>query len=344
MTSLAVSVAIASCTTTQPATESVAPESSAATPTEASETQELIPVKVGHLVALDMAPLFVGVESGCFQENGLAVETVAFTNPGDNNAALAGGAVDFNVNPFTLPFFAASSGVPIKTISAAGGWGIMQVIAKSEYEIKSVKDLASYITAHPDTRLKIATLRGDTLELILLDAFEKEGISVDSVEMVYFDDLLAMVEAFRQGQVDLLSHIKPYTTQFVEDGTATVVTDNAEIWSPTTPNTVMSVLEKTLAERPDVVEAYLKGLQCAAKIINETPQEAVDLLNGGNYYRVDNDVLLEAFTSQPSPITFTPDLVAIQSVVDEMVSLGYIKADVPANKIFDVSIIKTLEQ
>jgi len=339
LVSLGVSVAIASCTA-----KSQVLEPTATAQVKGSETQKLTPVKVGHLVALDMAPLFVGVESECFKQNGLAVETVAFTNPGDNNAALAGGAVDFNINPFTLPFFAASSGVPIKTIAAAGGWGVMQVIAKSEYGIKSTKDLASYIAAHPDTKLKIATLKGDTLELILLDAFKKEGISLDSVEMVYFDDLLAMVDSFKLGKVDMLSHIKPYTTQFVESGSATVVTDSTEVWSPTTPNTVVSVLENTLTENPKVVESYLKGVQCAAKIINETPQKAVALLKGGNYYRVEDKVLTEAFTSQPLPITFTPDLNAVQEVVDEMVTLKYIKADVPASKIFDVSIIKALEK
>jgi ABC-type nitrate/sulfonate/bicarbonate transport system substrate-binding protein len=331
-----IGVAIAACNTAEQTTELSAPDAEV-------ESQELIAVKAGHLIALDMAPLFVGVESGCFEKNGLAVETVFFTNPGDNNAALAGGAIDFSTNPFTLPFFAASSGVPIKTISAAGGWGVMQVIAKSEYGIESVADLADYVSANPDQKLRIATLRGDTLELILLDAFEQEGLSVDDVEMVYFDDLLAMVDAFRVGEVDMLSHIKPYTTQFVENGEATVVTDNAEIWSPTAPNTVVSVLEQTLTDRPDVVEAYLKGLQCAAAIINETPEEAIALLQGGNYYRVDDQVLLEAFTSQPSPITFTPDLKAVQGVVDEMVSLGYIDADVPASNIFDISTIEKLE-
>jgi ABC-type nitrate/sulfonate/bicarbonate transport system substrate-binding protein len=52
----------------------------------------------------------------------LDVETIFFANPGDNNAALAGGFIDFSTNPFTLPFFAASSGVPIRVISGAGGW------------------------------------------------------------------------------------------------------------------------------------------------------------------------------------------------------------------------------
>jgi ABC-type nitrate/sulfonate/bicarbonate transport system substrate-binding protein len=207
-----------------------------------------------------------------------------------------------------------------------------QVIAKSEYSIESVADLASYITDNSDTKLRIATLRGDTLELILLDALEQEGLSVDDVELIYFDDLLAMVDAFRIGQVDMLSHIKPYTTQFVESGEATVVT-----------NTVVSVLDQTLVEKADVVEAYLKGLQCAAALINETPEKAIALLETGNYYRVDNNVLLEAFTSQPSPITFTPDLETVQNVVDEMVGLGYVKAEVPASDIFDISIIEMLE-
>ncbi|MBW4639271.1 MAG: ABC transporter substrate-binding protein [Gloeocapsa sp. UFS-A4-WI-NPMV-4B04] len=317
---------------------------SSSQPFGGTTAQPLTPVKVGHLVALDMAPLFVGVESGCFKQNGLAVETVAFTNPGDNNAALAGSAIDFNINPFTLPFFAASSGVPIKTISAAGGWGVMQVIAKSQYKIKSAEGLARYVKDNPGKKLKIATLRGDTLELILLDTFEKEDLSVNDFEMVYFDDLLAMVDAFKLDKVDMLSHIKPYTTQFVENGSATVVTDNAKIWSPNTPNTVVSVLDKTLTGRPQVVESYLKGMQCAAKIINENPQEAISLLKGGNYYRVDDKVLLKAFETQPAPITFTPDLKAVQGVVDEMVKLKYIKVDVPASKIFDVSIIEKLEK
>jgi ABC-type nitrate/sulfonate/bicarbonate transport system substrate-binding protein len=309
----------------------------------ATTSDDLVTVKAGHLVALDMAPLFLGVEAGCFEENGLAVETVFFTNPGDNNAALAGGSIDFSTNPFTLPFFAANSGVPIKTVAAAGGWGVMQVIIDSDYRVESIDDLATFVAENPDQKLKIATLRGDTLELILVDAFEQAGIDPSSFEMVYFDDLLAMVDAFRLGQVDVLSHIKPYTTQFVASGDANVITDNAEVWSTTTPNTVVSVLEKTLKERPEVVESYIKGLQCAAEIINTDPQRAIDLLESGNYFRVENNVLLTAFETQPSPITFTPDLDAVQSVVDRMVQLSYIKADVPAKEIFDISIVKELE-
>lgn len=308
-----------------------------------SYAADLIKVKAGHLVALDMAPLFVAKESGCFAENGLEVETVFFANPGDNNAALAGGAIDFSTNPFTLPFFAANSGVPIKVIAAAGGWGVMEVVAQKELELNSVADLKGYIKSH-DKKLKIATLQGDTLELILTREFEKYGIDQQDVELVYFNDLLAMVEAFRSGQTDLLSHIKPYTSEMVATKGATVLTDNSKSWSLTTPNTVVSVLDNTLKNRPDVVQGYLKGLICGADLINGDPEKATEILEKGNYFRVDTDVLISAFKSAPAPISFVPDVEAVQRVVSDLSTLGYIKGDTKATDIFELDMIKSLEK
>lgn len=303
----------------------------------------LVKVRAGHLVALDMAPLFVAKESGCFEKHGLDVETVFFANPGDNNAALAGGAIDFSTNPFTLPFFAANSGVPIRVVAAAGGWGIMEVVAQKKLAFKSMADLKIYVKA-AKPKLKIATLQGDTLELILTREFAKSGIAPEQVELVYFNDLLAMVEAFRSGQVDLLSHIKPYTTDMVKNKGSTVLTTNAATWSLHTPNTVVSVLEKTLTDRPAVVKGYLKGLLCGAAIINKTPAKAVEYLQKGTYYRVPTDVLLASFKSAPAPISFTPDLVAVQSVVDDLTRLGYIKGRTTAADIFRLDTIKKLER
>lgn len=302
----------------------------------------LTKVKAGHLVALDMAPLFVAKESGCFEKNGLDVETVFFANPGDNNAALAGGAIDFSTNPFTLPFFAANSGVPIRVVSAAGGWGVIEVIAKKETGLKSIADIKAY-AASGKPKLKIATLQGDTLELILTRSFAKAGVDISSVELVYFNDLLAMVEAFRSGQVDILSHIKPYTTEMEVDKGAVVLTTDAATWTTFSPNTVVSVLEKTLKDRPKIVKSYLEGLKCGADIINTTPEKAADLLTKGNYFRVKSEVLLQAFKSAPAPISFVPDVDSIQSVVEDLTKLGYVKGTTKASDIFRLETIKSLQ-
>ncbi|EIY5386268.1 TPA: ABC transporter substrate-binding protein [Klebsiella variicola] len=306
--------------------------------------EELTHIKVGHMVALDMAPLFVAKESGCFTRQGLDVETVFFANPGDNNAALAGGAIDFSINAFTLPFFAANSGVPIRVISAAGGWGIMEVVAQAGLGLHSIADLKTYIQQHPGKRLKIATLQGDTLELILDRQFAKNGIDPKSVQLVYFNDLLGMVEAFRSGQVDILSHIKPYTTDLEVNKGSTVLTNNAQTWSLHAPNTVVSVLDKTLTQRAPVVRKFLSGLICGADIINKHPDQAVSYLDKGHYFRVSPAVLSQAFKSAPAPISFTPDLASIQSVVDDMAKLGYIKGGVRAEDIFRLDMIRSLEK
>ncbi|ENH6339658.1 ABC transporter substrate-binding protein [Burkholderia vietnamiensis] len=304
--------------------------------------QQLTHVRVGHLVALDMAPLFVAKENGCFEKNGLAVETSFFSNPGDNNAALAGGQIDFSINPFTLPFFAANSGVPIRVVSAAGGWGVMEVVANQRLGFKSFADLKKYIDAKKP-KLRIATLQGDTLELILTREFARNGIHNDDVELVYFNDLLAMVEAFRSGQVDMLSHIKPYTTNMVESKGATVLANNADAWTLHTPNAVVSVLDQTLKNRPAIVKAFLSGLVCGADYINHSPDQAVALLQKGHYFQVPQSVLLASFKSAPAPISFIPDVDAIQGVVTELHALGYIKGTTSAKDIFRLDTIRSIE-
>lgn len=309
----------------------------------ASANSHLTRVTAGHLVALDMAPLFVAVESTCFADQGLQVDTRFFANPGDNNAALAGGAIDFSTNPFTLPFFAANSGVPIRVIAAAGGWGVMEVIAHGGLNLNSMEDLKAHVEAG-GPRLSAAVLQGDTLELILVTELDRLDLPQDAIEFVYFDDLLAMVEAFRANRVDILSHIKPYTSEMVAERGATVLTNNASAWSGRSPNTVVSVLERTLTERPEIVQAYLAGLQCAADMINNDLDRALAYLQGGNYFRVSDASLRQAFESAPEPISFMPDVASIQAVVDGLAVMGYIRPDSSAEAIFRTDMIQSMER
>ena len=106
----------------------------------------------------------------------------------------------------------------------------------------------------------------------------------------------------------------------------------------------MSVLASTLAQRPESVVAYLKGLQCAADIINKSPEKAVELMSKGNYFRVPQPVLLASLKSAPAPVSFKPDVAAIQSVVDDLTKLGYIKGATKSSDIFRLDIFQGIEQ
>jgi ABC-type nitrate/sulfonate/bicarbonate transport system substrate-binding protein len=299
-----------------------------------------------HLISLDHAPLFVAKEAGYFEEEGLDVELRFFVDIFANNDALAAGEIDFSTNPFTIPYVALQKGVPIRTISSAGGWGVMQVVIQGTYGVSTLEELAAYVREHPGEKIKVGSFQADTLDLILLGAFQSEGLTYDDFEMVWYRDLLEMAEAFKRKDIGILSHIKPYTTDLIVHHQAKLLTDNATVWSMNTPNCVISVLEDLLANEPDVVRGYLRALIKAAALINEKPEEAVALLARSSYphyFKVGADVLVEAFRSQPSPITFTPNITAVNAVMFEMVGLNYIEDYIPGRKLFRLDIIKELE-
>lgn len=299
-------------------------------------------VKIGHLVALDMAPMFVAKEAGFFKEQGLDVETIFFPNPGDNNAALAGGSIQVSINPFTLPYLAENSGIPIRIISSAGGLGIMEVVAQGKLGIDSVPSLVAWVKANPDKKLRVAALKGDTLEMILYRCFVDNGLSYENFEMVWFNDLLAMVQSFESEQVDILSFIKPYTTNLIVNRGAKRITDNSEVWGLGTPNCTAAVMADFMQKYPKTVEAYLRAVQSGFDLIVANPEKAVELLKNGGYYKVPPEVLLAAFKSSPKQASLRPNREGVMKAINDMAAAGYIKA--PKGEVMDLSILDIVEK
>jgi len=297
-------------------------------------------VKIGHLVALDMAPMFVAKEAGYFKDEGIDVDTIFFPNPGDNNVALAGGSIQISINPFTLPYLAENSGIPIRIVASAGGLSIMEVIAKGSLGIDSVPSLVAWVKANPEKKLKVATLKGDTLEMILYRCFLDNGLSYADFEMVWFNDLLAMVQSFESEQVDILSFIKPYTTNLIINRGAKKVTDNSEVWGLGTPNCTTSVMADFRQKYPKTVEAYLRAVQRAFDLIVANPQRAVELLKNGGYYKVSPEVLLAAFQSSPKIASLVPNREGVMKAIGDMVTAGYIRH--PKTDVMDLSILESI--
>lgn len=298
-------------------------------------------IKAAHLVALDMAPLFVAKEAGYFKDEGMDLETVFFPNPGDNNAALLGGSIQFSTNPFTLPYLAQNSGVPIKIISSAGGLGIMQVVIQGNFGVESLDQLAKWVKDNPGKKLKVGTLQGDTLDMICYRAFKKVGLTYDDFEMVWSNDLLAMVQAFETKQVDILSHIKPYTTNLVVKFDAKVLTDNEEIWGEGTPNCTVDVMEDFASKYPETVKGYLRAIRRGFDLVVNDPEKAVELLTKGDYFKVDKEVLLYALKNQPKKVVLRPNVDGVNTCINDMVTMGYIKK--PKNEVMMLQFLDEIE-
>lgn len=298
-------------------------------------------VRAGHLVALDMAPLFVAKEAGFFNDEGIELETVFFPNPGDNNAALAGGSIQFSTNPFTLPYLGNASGQPMRIVSSAGGLGVMQVVIQGKRGIDSMKSLAEWVKKNPGKKLRVGTLKGDTLDVILYRSFQGVGLTYDDFEMVWFNDLLAMVQTFQTNQIDILSHIKPYTTDLEVNHGAKVLTDNSEVWGVGTPNCTVAVMEDFAKKYPHTVKGYLRALRRGYQLIVDEPERAVALIERGKYFQVGKDVLLSAFKNQPRQVVLRPNVEGMKIAIGDLVKLGYLSA--PTAKVIDLTFLDAIE-
>jgi ABC-type nitrate/sulfonate/bicarbonate transport system substrate-binding protein len=291
-------------------------------------------LKVGHLVAIDMAPMFIAKEAGYFDDEGLDVETIFFSNPGDNNAALAGGSTQLMINPFTLAYLGDNSGVPMKIVANAGGNGVMQVVVQGKYNIKNMDELVTYVKAHPNEKLKVGTLRGDTLDMILYKSFKDHGLTYDDFEMIWFDDLLAMVQSFKTNDIAILSHIQPYTNDLQMNYGAKLLTDNAIVWGEGTPNTTLVALDDFAKKYPETMKRFLRAENKAIELIKNNPEKAVQILAGKNYYKTPDNVLLAAFKTQNNA-TLRPNVDGMMMAINDMVKQNYIKA--PTINIVDTS-------
>lgn len=291
-------------------------------------------IKAGHMVALDMSPLFIAKEAGYFKDEGLNVETVFFSNPGDQNAALTGGSLQFATNPFTLAYLGQNSGVPMRILSNAGGNGVMQVVIQGKYNVSSMTDLVSYVKAHPTEKLKVGTLRGDTLDMILYKVFKDNGLSYDNFEMIWFDDLLAMVQSFKTNDIAVLSHIQPYTNDLQVNYGAKLLTDNAIVWGKGTPNVTTIALDSFAKQYPETVKRFLRAENRAVELMKNNPEQAVKILSGKNYFKTADEVLLAAFKTQKDA-TMYPNVDGMMTAINDMVAQNYIKK--PTVEIVDTS-------
>ena len=194
----------------------------------------------------------------------------------------------------------------------------------------------AWIKAHPGKKLKIAVLKGDTLEMIVQKMLADNGLTYADVDMVWFNDLLAMVQTFQTKQVEILSYIKPYTTDMIVHYGAKSLTTNTEEWGEGTPNCTVAVMQDFLAKYPVTCAAYLRCLEKGFHFMVDSPVQATDLLVKGNYYKVDRDVLLYDMQNQSKKVTLRPNEAGMMLAINAMVKAGYIKQ--PQKDIVDLNL------
>ena len=196
---------------------------------------------------------------------GYAIEVIGFETPTDGKNALVTGSVDFGMFGSAAAILGGAAGEPIAVIASSGNRG-MAVIAKKDRPIASIKDLKGR---------KVAILPGSTQEIFLRTRLRMEGMSYSDITplRVSFGEMHA---AMVRGDVDAYIGAEPGPGLSLATGEGKLVE-----YPYSTPmgtlNTVTCTQEKMIAEKPDLVRAFLKMHRQATEYAQANKDEQIQM-------------------------------------------------------------------
>lgn len=235
---------------------------------------EAVTLKVGVIPIADVAPLYLGMKQGFFEEQGLTIEPqLAEGGAAITPAVLSG---DFQIgfsNTISL-LIAASKGLPVQIISQ----GVLAGKDRSEAwaDLLVLKD--GPITQPSDLEGK--TIAVNTLnnicEVTIKASLEKDGVAVDRLKFaeVPFPDMNAALE---QERVDAACVVEP----FVSQGKAGAARGIDPFYVRTAPDlTVATYFTSTqyAEENADVVDRFVQAMNRSLEYAQSNPDQVRDVL------------------------------------------------------------------
>lgn len=234
----------------------------------------LTPVKVAVIPIGDTAAIWLGVDQGFFEDEGLDV-TIDTAGGG---AAIVPGVVssdfDFGFSNYVSLYFANDKGLDLRVVAngATAGEDLEKdfggVVVAADSDIQSPADLAGH-TVSVNTLANI----GDTTVSDIVEADGGDSSTIEFVE-VGFPDAPAALES---GQIDAAWIVEPFLTQATEAG-ARVITYNFNGFDPELDVAGYFTSAATMDAKPEVVEKFQAAMNKSLEFANENPDEVRRIL------------------------------------------------------------------
>ncbi|GLI26996.1 hypothetical protein ARHIZOSPH14_12380 [Agromyces rhizosphaerae] len=269
----------------------------------ASDTTELTPVTVGVIPIVDVAPIYLGVEEGFFEEQGLDVTLELAQGGAAIVPAVVSGEYEFGFSNVTSLLLATYNDVPLKAVAAGvfstgtdpdfGGVAVLD-----DSDIESPADLAGRTVA-------VNTLNniGDSTIRYAVEQDGGDPSDIDFVEMGFPD----MPAALAAGQVDAAWILEPHLTRALLPG-ARVVSWNYVETDPDLMIAAYFTSQDFASSNPDVVEGFVAALQASFELASSDPAVVADILD--TYTDIDPEVK-DAMTLPRFESEFSEDTVAL---------------------------------
>jgi NitT/TauT family transport system substrate-binding protein len=230
-------------------------------------------VKVGVVPVTTVAPLYLGVEKGFFEDEGLTVEPEAVSTSPAIIAGVTSGELQFGFSATASIMQAHARGVPVSVVvggsySPQSEPGTSLIAAKGS-GIASVADLAGKTVA-------VNELQGQS-ELGIRAVADRAGVPQDKLKFIAlpFPEMTAALDG---GRADAAGMVQPFGTTAEEGGHVAIVDDYYAEMHPALTVTSWFAANRYVAENSDVVERFSAAMSRSMEYAMEHPEELQEVI------------------------------------------------------------------
>ena len=246
---------------------------------------EVDAVTAGVIPIVDVAPIYLGVDQGFFEEEGIDVTLES----GQGGAAIVPGVVsgdfEFGFSNVTSLMLAAEKGVPLKIIANGAastgkqGEDYGGVIVGPNSEITDAAGLAG-------KRVAVNTLNNIGTTTVRASVREAGGDpeAVEFVELPFPD----MGAALEQGNVDAIWVVEPFLTLNTQTGGKVVASNFVDAADELTVGTYFTS-QQLVQEDADLVDRFTTALERSLEYAQDNPDEVRRILS--TYMQIDQAVI-----------------------------------------------------
>jgi ABC-type nitrate/sulfonate/bicarbonate transport system substrate-binding protein len=207
-------------------------------------------LRVGKAVpeAFSFVPLDVGMRKGFFANNGLEIESIAFTGDARMQQAMASDSLDIALGSGPAMAFIVK-GAPIKAVAAMAGPPLLLAIVVRPDGPKTVADLKG-------KKISVSTA-GSLTYWLVSETSRRQGWGPKGIEIAPMGAMPGQIAAMKRGDIDgVITDIgNAFELEKRGDGRILVrFTDIKDFHIH-----VIFATNKLIAEHPDAVRGFLKG-------------------------------------------------------------------------------------
>jgi NitT/TauT family transport system substrate-binding protein len=209
-------------------------------------------------------PLYVGIDKGFFKKHGLDVTKTTAGSGANGVASVIQGSAMFSLQDPMTAVLANLKGAKLKSVGSVVNGIPVWIIVKNDSSIKTIGDLSGKTIA--------TAVAPSTSTYLLRDVLTRQHVKATEQDVLLGTEIAPLLA----GKVDAAAVYEPYVEQALAQGCRVLYKFSRSVPGGYAFSSI-DVNESTLAQKPEVVKAFVAGLDDAIHYMNTDKAGAAEV-------------------------------------------------------------------